>query len=71
MRRSRLERCFGGTAPLAYQAALKADQIDMFVIYATSIIAVSLVVYVFFLKNKDQNWLDDEAHMHARIAKRR
>lgn len=62
---------FGGTAPLAYQAALKADQIDMFVIYATSIIAVSLVVYVFFLKNKDQNWLDDEAHMHARIAKRR
>ncbi|MFL6587120.1 MAG: MFS transporter [Luteimonas sp.] len=62
---------FGGTAPLLYQAALKSDQVMTFAIYATVIIAVSLVVYVFFLKNKDQNWLDDEAHMRDRIAKRR
>lgn len=62
---------FGGTAPLLYQAALKSDQVIAFVVYATAIIAVSLVVYVFFLKNKDQNWLDDEAHMHERVAKRR
>ncbi len=61
---------FGGTAPLLYQAALKSDQVMTFAIYATAIIAVSLVVYVFFLKNKDQNWLDDEAHMRDRIAKR-
>lgn len=61
---------FGGTAPLLYQAALKSDQVVTFAVYATAIIAVSLVVYVFFLKNKDQNWLDDEAHMRDRIAKR-
>ncbi|MCD9005097.1 MFS transporter [Luteimonas sp. XNQY3] len=62
---------FGGTAPFLYQAALKADQVIAFAVYATAIIAVSLVVYVFFLKNKDQNWLDDEAHMHERVARRR
>ncbi|MDR6992733.1 MFS transporter [Luteimonas sp. 3794] len=61
---------FGGTAPLLYQAALKSDQVITFAVYATAIIAVSLVVYVFFLKNKDQNWLDDEAHMRERVAKR-
>ncbi len=61
---------FGGTAPLAYQAALKSDQVMTFVIYATSVIAVSLVVYVFFLKNKDANWLDDERAMRERVAKR-
>ena len=61
---------FGGTAPLLYQAALKSDQVVTFAVYATAIIAVSLVVYVFFLKNKDQNWLDDEAHMRERIARR-
>jgi len=61
---------FGGTAPLAYQAALKSGHVMTFVIYATAVIAVSLVVYVFFLKNKDQNWLDDEAHMHQRVGRR-
>jgi len=49
---------FGGTAPLLYQAALKAGRVNEFVIYITAVIAVSLVVYIFFLKNKGPNWLD-------------
>lgn len=49
---------FGGTAPLLYQGALKTDNVNMFSIYITAIIAVSLVVYIFFLKNKGPNWLD-------------
>ena len=57
---------FGGTAPVLYQAALKSDQVTTFVIYATSVIAVSLVVYVFFLKNKGANWLDDAQAMRGR-----
>jgi len=57
---------FGGTAPLLYQAALRADRVTEFVGYATAVIAVSLVVYVFFLTNKGANWLDDEAALHQR-----
>ncbi|WP_099206258.1 MFS transporter [Xanthomonas citri] len=57
---------FGGTAPLLYQASLKTNQVTEFVIYATAVIAVSLVVYMFFLTNKGSNWLDDEAAMHQR-----
>jgi len=49
---------FGGTAPLLYQGALKTGHVDTFAIYVTAVIAVSLVVYVFFLKNKGPNWLD-------------
>ncbi|MCC7633050.1 MFS transporter [Stenotrophomonas rhizophila] len=49
---------FGGTAPLLYQAALKTGHVAQFAIYVTAVIAVSLVVYVFFLKNKGPNWLD-------------
>ena len=49
---------FGGTAPLLYQGALKTDRVGDFAIYVTAIIAVSLVVYVFFLKNKGPNYLD-------------
>ncbi len=49
---------FGGTAPLLYQAALKTGHVDDFAYYVTAVIAVSLVVYVFFLKNKGPNWLD-------------
>ena len=55
----------GGNAPLLYQAALRTDQVAAFVAYATAVIAVSLVVYVFFLKNRGANWLDDESAMHA------
>jgi MHS family alpha-ketoglutarate permease-like MFS transporter len=56
---------FGGTAPLLYQAAVHADALSLFVYYATAVIGVSLLVYVFFLKNKGNNWLDDPATMHA------
>lgn len=49
---------FGGTAPLLYQGALATGRVDEFIIYITAVIAVSLVVYIFFLKNKGPNWLD-------------
>lgn len=56
---------FGGTAPLLYQASLRSDRVDAFVLYATLIIGVSLLVYIFCLKNKGENWLDDEAAMRS------
>lgn len=61
---------FGGTAPLLYQASLRADQVNAFVIYVTAMIAVSLFVYVFFLKNKGDNWLDHEAAMKGAVKRR-
>ena len=30
-------------------------------------LAVSLLVYIFVLKNKSSNWLDDEAGMRSRV----
>jgi MHS family alpha-ketoglutarate permease-like MFS transporter len=57
---------FGGTAPLLYQASLRSGQVETFVVYATAVIAVSLVVYVFFLENKGRNWLDHPDEMQAR-----
>ncbi|MBO9882906.1 MFS transporter [Xanthomonas sp. D-109] len=57
---------FGGTAPLLYQASLKTGHVTTFVWYATAVIAVSLLVYVFFLTNKGSNWLDHEGEMRAR-----
>ncbi|MBB5943586.1 MFS transporter [Xanthomonas sp. 3307] len=57
---------FGGTAPLLYQASLKTGHVTTFVWYATAVIAVSLVVYMFFLTNKGSNWLDHEGEMRTR-----
>lgn len=51
---------FGGTAPLIYQALKARDQVPLFIAYVTACIAVSLVVYVFFLKNKADTYLDRE-----------
>jgi MHS family alpha-ketoglutarate permease-like MFS transporter len=51
---------FGGTAPLVYQALKARDQVPLFIAYVTVCIAVSLVVYVFFLKNKADTYLDRE-----------
>ncbi len=51
---------FGGTAPLVYQALKARDQVPLFIAYVTVCIAVSLAVYVFFLKNKSQTYLDRE-----------
>ncbi len=35
----------------------------LFIVYVTVIIAASLAVYVFALRNKAPNWLDDELVM--------
>ncbi|OBK70917.1 MFS transporter [Mycobacterium sp. 1274761.0] len=51
---------FGGTAPLIYQALKANNQVPLFIVYVTVCIAVSLVVYVFFLKNKADTYLDSE-----------
>ncbi|MBO0680928.1 MFS transporter [Mycolicibacterium sp. S2-37] len=51
---------FGGTAPLIYQAMKARDQVPLFIGYVTVCIAVSLVVYLFFLKNKASTYLDRE-----------
>ncbi|NNG96938.1 MFS transporter [Gordonia araii] len=51
---------FGGTAPLIYQAAKNADRVPWFIAYVTVTIAISLGVYVFFLRNKAETYLDRE-----------
>ncbi len=51
---------FGGTAPVIFQAFSGADMTNMFVIYVTAVIAVSLVVYIFFMKNRAVTALDRE-----------
>ena len=49
---------FGGTAPLLYQAALRSGHVVEFAGYVTAVVAVSLVVYVFFLHDHRETWLD-------------
>ncbi|MCG7595284.1 MFS transporter [Mycobacterium sp. PSTR-4-N] len=51
---------FGGTAPLIYQALRERDQVPLFIGYVTVCIAISLIVYVFFLRNKADTYLDRE-----------
>ncbi|WP_328360774.1 MFS transporter [Mycobacterium sp. NBC_00419] len=51
---------FGGTAPLIYQAAKAQGQVPLFIGYVTVCIAVSLVIYVFCLRNKADTYLDRE-----------
>lgn len=58
---------FGGTAPLLYQASLGSGHVSGFAAYVTAVIAVSLFVYVFFLTNKGENWLDDEAGLRSKV----
>jgi len=57
---------FGGTAPLLYAGAQATDQVPLFIAYVTVAIAVSLVVYLVFLKNNAPNWIDDELAMTER-----
>ena len=62
---------FGGTAPLIYQAAKAGDNVTGFIIYVTAIIAVSLVVYVVFLKNRAVTALDlEQGHAYASATNR-
>lgn len=51
---------FGGTAPLIYQAAKGGGHVPWFIAYVTVVIAVSLFVYVFVLRNKSETDLDRE-----------
>lgn len=51
---------FGGTVPLIGAALQKTDQVDLFFTYVTIAIGVSLLVYIFALKNKKTTHLDRE-----------
>ncbi|WP_416563215.1 MFS transporter [Nocardia testacea] len=51
---------FGGTAPMIYQAAKNGGQVPWFIAYVTVVIGISLVVYLFVLKNKSETALDKE-----------
>lgn len=51
---------FGGTAPVIYQALKDRDLVPWFIAYVTVCIAMSLFVYVFFLRNKAETYLDQE-----------
>jgi MFS transporter, MHS family, alpha-ketoglutarate permease len=51
---------FGGTAPLLYQAAKSSDRVGQFILYVTVVIGISLLVYVFALRNKGITVLDRE-----------
>lgn len=51
---------FGGTAPLIYQAAKNGGHVGWFILYVTIVIAISLLVYVFVLRNKTETVLDTE-----------
>ncbi|MEV5001083.1 MFS transporter [Nocardioides sp. LML1-1-1.1] len=51
---------FGGTAPLIYEAAKKHDHVGLFAVYVTIAVGVSLVVYVFGLRNRRDTYLDRE-----------
>ncbi|VEG51748.1 arabinose efflux permease family protein [Mycolicibacterium aurum] len=58
---------FGGTAPLIYQAAKEQGHVPLFIAYVTVCIAVSLVVYIFCLKNKSETYLDRERGSAFRV----
>ena len=51
---------FGGTAPVLFQAAKSASHPGWFIVYVTVVIGVSLLVYIFALKNKGITVLDRE-----------
>jgi MHS family alpha-ketoglutarate permease-like MFS transporter len=51
---------FGGTAPAIYQAFLAGDAVVWFIVYVTAVIAVSTVVYIFFMRNRAETVLDRE-----------
>ena len=51
---------FGGTAPLIYQAAKNGGHVSWFILYVTIVITISLLVYIFVLRNKSETVLDRE-----------
>lgn len=58
--------CFRGTAPVFYPAAKGSGYVTLFVAYVTALIAASLVVYLFLLRNHGANWLDAPEEMRRR-----
>lgn len=54
---------FGGTAPLLYSAAQENGKVTLFIVYVTVLIGLSLLTYIFFLRNKAPNWLEDPEEM--------
>jgi MHS family alpha-ketoglutarate permease-like MFS transporter len=60
--------CFGGTAPVLYAAAKGTGNVSMFIVYVTALIFGSLLVYLFMLRNRGPNWLDDPKEMRRRMA---
>ena len=57
---------FGGTAPVIFEAAKKGDDVPAFALYVMACIAVSLLVYVFVLRNKPVTYLDREQELRDR-----
>ena len=51
---------FGGTSPMIYAAAKQNKAVPQFAIYVTVCIAISLICYSVFLKNKAETHLDRE-----------
>ena len=51
---------FGGTSPLIYDWAKAQKQVPLFIGYVTVCIAISLLVYIFALRNKAETHLDRE-----------
>lgn len=51
---------FGGTAPLIYEALNKANQIPAYIAYIMALTGISLLVYIFALRNKSSTYLDHE-----------
>lgn len=56
---------FGGTAPLLYNAAKEAEAVPTFIWYNIIVIGISLLVYIFALRNRGHNWLDNESELLA------
>ena len=57
---------FGGTAPLIYQYCKANNAVPQFIAYVTLCIAITLVVYVVFLKNRAETHLDrEQGHAYA------
>ncbi|GAB3624687.1 hypothetical protein GCM10027418_27720 [Mariniluteicoccus endophyticus] len=52
---------------MIYQWAKDSKQVPMFIVYVTVCIAISLLVYVFALKNKSETHLDrEQGHAYDR-----
>lgn len=61
---------FGGTAPVIFEAAKKGGHVPEFAVYVIVCIAVSLAVYVFVLRNRQETFLDREQAARDRLVAR-